>query len=95
MLLQMQHIPLGGDAVAQRSGDKALEQGMCTVGAALELRVELCAQMEVAAGQFYGLTRWPSGLVPEMTSPASCISCRKSLLNSYRWRWRSQISLSP
>ena len=35
MLLQMQHIPLGGSAVAQRSGDKALEQGMCAVGAAL------------------------------------------------------------
>ena len=55
MLLQMQHIPLGGSAVAQRSGDKALEQGMCAVGAALELRVELCTQMEVAAGQLHSL----------------------------------------
>ena len=55
MLIQMQHIPLGGSAVAQRSGDKALEQGMCAVGAALELRVELCTQMEVAAGQLHSL----------------------------------------
>ena len=47
MLLQMQHIPLGGSAVAQRSGDKALEQGMCAVGTALELRVELCAEVEI------------------------------------------------
>ena len=28
---------------------------MCAVGAALELRVELCAQMEVTAGQLYSL----------------------------------------
>ena len=47
----MQHIPLGGSAVAQRSGDKALEQGMCAVGAALEFGVELYAHMEITAGQ--------------------------------------------
>ena len=32
--------------VLERSSDKALEQGMCAVGAALELGVELCAEVE-------------------------------------------------
>ena len=37
--------------VLERSSDKALEQGMCAVGAALEFGVELYAHMEITAGQ--------------------------------------------
>ena len=51
-----------------------LEQGMSAVGAALELGVELCTQMEVTAGQLHGLHQTAIRLVPEMTSPASSIS---------------------
>ena len=37
--------------VLERSSDKALEQGMCAVGAALEFGVKLYAHMEITAGQ--------------------------------------------
>ena len=37
--------------VLERSSDKALEQGMCAVGAALEFGVELYAHMEITTGQ--------------------------------------------
>ena len=39
----------------QRGGDEALEQGVRTVRAALELGVELRAQMEIAARDLHGL----------------------------------------
>lgn len=58
----------------QRRCDEALEQGMCAVGTALELGVELCAEVEVTARQLHGLHKAAIGLVPEMTRPASCIS---------------------
>ena len=45
----------------QRGGDEALEQGVRTVRAALELGVELCAQMEIAARDLHSSTRRPSG----------------------------------
>ena len=51
----MHHAALCMDAEFECGGDKALEQGMSAVGAALELGVELCAQMEVTAGQLHGL----------------------------------------
>ena len=47
----MHHAALCFDAEFECGGDKALEQGMSAVGAALELGVELCAQMEVTAGR--------------------------------------------
>ena len=39
----------------QRGGDEALEQGVRTVRAALELGVELRAQMEIAARDLHSL----------------------------------------
>lgn len=39
----------------QRGGDEALEQGVRTVRAALELGVELRAQMEIAARNLHSL----------------------------------------
>ena len=51
----MHHAALCFDAEFECGGDKALEQGMSAVGAALEFGVELCAQMEVTAGQLHGL----------------------------------------
>ena len=67
----MHHAALCMDAEFECGSDKALKQGMSAVGAALELGVELCTQMEVTAGQLYGLhqtairamTLWaPSGV---------------------------------
>ena len=37
--------------VLERSSDKALQQRMCAVGAALEFGVKLYAHMEITAGQ--------------------------------------------
>ena len=70
----MQQAALLAGAKLERSSDKGLEQRVSAVGTALELRMELCAQMEVRPGSSTVSTRRPSGLVPEMTRPASCIS---------------------
>ena len=51
----MHHAALCFDAEFECGGDKALEQGMSAVGAALELGVELCAEVEVTARQLHGL----------------------------------------
>ena len=47
--------------VLERSSDKALEQGMCAVGAALEFGVELYAHMEITAGQLNSFHQAPCG----------------------------------
>ena len=52
----MHHAALCMDAEFECGGDKALEQGMSAVGAALELGVELCTQMENCAAGSSGST---------------------------------------
>ena len=51
----MQQAALLAGAKLERSSDKGLEQRVSAVGTALELRMELCAQMEVTAGQLHSL----------------------------------------
>ena len=51
----MQQAALLAGTELERCRDEALEQRMSAVGAALELGVELGTQMEVPAGQLYGL----------------------------------------
>ena len=53
--LHVQQAALFAGAKLERSSDKGLEQRVSAVGTALELRMELCAQMEVTAGQFHSL----------------------------------------
>ena len=61
----------------------ALNSGMRAVGTALELGVELSTQMEVTAGQLHGLHQAAVGAgAGNDQTRASCISSRKSLLNS-------------
>ena len=52
----------------QRRCDEALEQGMCAVGTALELGVELCAEVEVTDRKS---TRLNSSHPPEARMPSS------------------------
>ena len=72
--LHVQQAALLAGAELECRSNECLEQRVSTVRTALELRVELCAQMEVTAGQLYSLYQTTSGLVPEITRPASCIS---------------------
>ena len=78
----IQHAALRGGTELESCCDEALEQGMCAVGAALELRVELCTQMEGAARQLHGLDQTAVGAGAGNDQTFSAISLRKSLLNS-------------
>jgi len=66
--------------VLQGSGNETLEQRVSAVRAALELGVELGAQVEVPARNLHSF--YQAAVVPAMTRPFSSNSARNSLLNS-------------
>lgn len=70
------------DRAIEGGRDKAAEQGMRLVGAALEFGVELRADEPGVALRFDDLDERAVGERPARRMPASVKSSRKSLLNS-------------
>ena len=68
--------------VFERSRDEGFEQRMGAVRAALEFGVELHADVEITVRQFHSLDQAAVRAGAGDDKTFSCISARKSLLNS-------------